>query len=84
MSELEDVIKELPPDLHQEVADFAKFLMDKRGRKPKGRSCTSINTFKVLQPEEQEDLGVSDEDELSITTRCVDDRSWGQVPEFEV
>ena len=37
MSELEEVIKELPPDLHQEVADFARFLMEKRGRKPKGR-----------------------------------------------
>ena len=37
MSELEEVIKELPPDLYQEVADFARFLIEKRGRKPKGR-----------------------------------------------
>jgi len=37
MSDLEEVIKELPLDLHQEVADFARFLMDKRARKPKGR-----------------------------------------------
>jgi hypothetical protein len=37
MSELEEVIRELPLDLHQEVVDFAKFLMEKRGRKPKGR-----------------------------------------------
>ena len=37
MSELDEVIKELPPDLHQEVADFARFLMEKRGQKPKGR-----------------------------------------------
>ena len=36
MSDLEEVIKELPLDLHQEVADFARFLMDKRARKPKG------------------------------------------------
>ena len=37
MSELEEVIKELPPDLHQEAVDFARFLIEKRGRKPKGR-----------------------------------------------
>jgi hypothetical protein len=33
---------------------------------------------------DSEDMRVSDEDELSITTRRVDDRSWGQVPKFEV
>jgi hypothetical protein len=37
MSELEEIIKELPPDLHQEVVDFARFLMEKRGPKRKGR-----------------------------------------------
>jgi len=37
MSELEDVIKDLPPDLHQEVVDFARFLMEKRRPKRKGR-----------------------------------------------
>ncbi len=37
MSELEEVIKELPCDLHQEVVDFARFLMEKRGSKRKGR-----------------------------------------------
>ena len=37
MSGLEEVIKELPPDLRQEVADFARFLMEKRARRPKGR-----------------------------------------------
>jgi hypothetical protein len=37
MSELEEVIKELPPDLQAEVADFARFLMEKRARRPKGR-----------------------------------------------
>ncbi len=37
MSELEEIIKELPPDLHQEVADFARFLMEKHAKKPKGK-----------------------------------------------
>ena len=37
MSELEEIIKELPPDLHQEVVDFARILMEKRGPKRKGR-----------------------------------------------
>jgi len=37
MSELDEIIKELPADLHQEVADYARFLMEKRARKPKGR-----------------------------------------------
>lgn len=37
MSELEEIIKELPSDLPQEVTDFARFLMEKRARKPKGK-----------------------------------------------
>ncbi len=37
MSELEEIIKELPPDLHQEVADFTRFLMEKCAKKPKGK-----------------------------------------------
>ena len=37
MSELEEVIKELPCDLHQEVVDLARFLMEKQGSKRKGR-----------------------------------------------
>lgn len=37
MSELEEAIKELTPDLHQEVVDFARFLMEKPGPKRKGR-----------------------------------------------
>jgi hypothetical protein len=37
MSELEEIIKVLPPDLHQEVADFARFLMEKHVKKPKGK-----------------------------------------------
>lgn len=31
MSELDEIIKELPADPHQEVADFARFLMEKTG-----------------------------------------------------
>ena len=37
MPDLEEIIKELPPDLHEEVADFARFLMEKRARKPRGK-----------------------------------------------
>lgn len=37
MSELEEIIKELSSELHQEVADFARFLMEKRAKKPKGK-----------------------------------------------
>ena len=37
MSELEELIKDLPPDLQQEVADFARFLIEKRARKLKGK-----------------------------------------------
>ena len=31
MKSIEELIKELPPDLHQEVRDFMEFLMQKRG-----------------------------------------------------
>ncbi|MBM4287818.1 MAG: DUF2281 domain-containing protein [Deltaproteobacteria bacterium] len=34
MKNLEERIKELPPELHQEVMDFVEFLLTKRGRKP--------------------------------------------------
>lgn len=30
MKNLEELIKELPPDLQEEVRDFAQFLLDKR------------------------------------------------------
>lgn len=33
MPELEEKIKELPPDLRQEVEDFVQFLIEKRMRK---------------------------------------------------
>lgn len=34
MPELEEKIKELPPDLRQDVEDFVQFLIEKRMRKP--------------------------------------------------
>lgn len=33
MKDLEERIRELPPELHQEVLDFVEFLLEKRGRK---------------------------------------------------
>ena len=32
MERLENLIKELPPDLQQEVADIVQFLLTKRGK----------------------------------------------------
>jgi len=37
MRTLEEMIKELPSELRQEVEDFVQFLLEKRARKPKGR-----------------------------------------------
>ena len=34
MKKIEEMIKELPPDLHQEVADFIQFLVQKHKNKP--------------------------------------------------
>jgi len=36
MTGLEELIKELPPELHQEAKDYISFLIDKRAKKPKG------------------------------------------------
>lgn len=36
MTRLEELIRELPPELHQEAEDFINFLIEKRARKPKG------------------------------------------------
>ena len=36
MQTIEELIRQLPPDLQQEVIDFAKFLMQKRQRKASG------------------------------------------------
>lgn len=37
MERLDDLIRELPSELQQEVADFAQFLIEKRVRKPEGQ-----------------------------------------------
>lgn len=39
MESLEDIIKKLPPELKQEVMDFAKYLMEKYSAK-KGRKLS--------------------------------------------
>jgi hypothetical protein len=36
MTGLEELIKELPPELHQEAEDYISFLIEKRAKKPKG------------------------------------------------
>ena len=36
MTGLEELIKELPPDLHQEAEDYISFLIEKQAKKPKG------------------------------------------------
>ena len=33
MKTIEGLIRELPPDLRQEIEDFARFLFERRGRK---------------------------------------------------
>jgi len=37
MKSLEEIMKELPPDLQREVRDFAEFLLDKNKDAKKGR-----------------------------------------------
>jgi len=34
MTRLEELIKELPPDIQQEALDFLEFLLQKRARRP--------------------------------------------------
>ena len=34
MIKIEEMVKNLPPDLHQEVEDFIQFLINKRVQKP--------------------------------------------------
>jgi hypothetical protein len=36
MTRLEELIKKLPPELHQEAEDFLELLVGKRVRKPQG------------------------------------------------
>jgi hypothetical protein len=35
MQTLKELIKQLPPELQQEVRDFVEFLLEKRARRPK-------------------------------------------------
>ena len=37
MSELTELVEQLPPDLQEELKDFAKFLVEKRVRKAEGK-----------------------------------------------
>jgi hypothetical protein len=37
MKSIEDKIKDLPPELQQEVEDFVDFLIEKRAGKPRGQ-----------------------------------------------
>ena len=37
MSTLQQLVEQLPPDLRQEVADFAAFLLEKQRKKPRGK-----------------------------------------------
>lgn len=36
MKELQELFEELPPNLQQEVLDFAEFLLEKRKKRPEG------------------------------------------------
>jgi hypothetical protein len=47
MASLEELIRALPPELHQEVEDFISFLIEKRTRKPKGG--LKLDWFGALQ-----------------------------------
>jgi hypothetical protein len=37
MQTLKDFVEQLPPDIQQEVRDFAEFLLEKRKRRPKDK-----------------------------------------------
>jgi len=37
IKELVEIIEKLPPELQEEVRDFAQFLLEKRAKKPKGK-----------------------------------------------
>lgn len=37
MPTLKEFVEKLPPDLQQEVQDFIEFLLEKQGRKPRGK-----------------------------------------------
>ena len=37
IKELVEIIEKLPPELQEEVKDFAQFLLERRAKKPKGK-----------------------------------------------
>jgi len=37
MQTLKELVEQLPSDVQQEVRDFVEFLLEKRGKKPKGK-----------------------------------------------
>ncbi len=37
MPTLKEFVEKLPPDLQQEVQDFIEFLLEKQGKKPRGK-----------------------------------------------
>jgi len=37
IKELVEIIEKLPPELQEEVRDFAQFLLERRAKKPKGK-----------------------------------------------
>lgn len=37
MKRLEEIVKDLPPELQQEVRDFAEFLIEKQMKKPRNK-----------------------------------------------
>ena len=37
MQTFKELVEQLPPDIQQEVKDFAAFLLEKRRKKPKGK-----------------------------------------------
>jgi hypothetical protein len=55
---LEEVVRELPPDLRDEVRDFAEFLLSKRSRRPgrtlrqdwagAGLACSRLTLFRSI------------------------------------
>ena len=37
MQTVKELVEQLPPDVQQEVRDFAEFLLEKRRKRPKGK-----------------------------------------------
>ena len=56
MARIEEMIKELPPELQQEVEDFVAFLLTKRVRQP--ARAFSLNWRGTLQQERKQHTSV--------------------------